>query len=132
MKATISFTFATKQYENIKPTIEVEVPDMDAKEAYRYFEEMFSEFREEEKKGKKGYKNFDDMDDDEFILESGKLLDRKPELKSWITQMYRKRNLDFDDHFDRGMMDPPEPREYEGKGTRENFKLTEKELSEPF
>ena len=40
MKAKVSFTFATKAFENIKPQIEIEVPDMNMMEAHAYFEKM--------------------------------------------------------------------------------------------
>ena len=55
MKAKIEYTFATKAYENIKPTIEVEIPDMNLMEAYSYFEDMFSILKEKEQEYQRGY-----------------------------------------------------------------------------
>jgi len=130
MKAKVSFTFATKQFENIKPEVEFEIPEMDIPETYLYFENMFSTLKQPDDaipKRKQTFKKFDDMDDDEFIKESGKLLDKKPELKAWIAGMYMARGLDTDKT---NGLDDGEGKEkkYEGKGTREHFTVEESEV----
>jgi len=48
MKAKIEFTFATKQFENIKPTLDIDIAELDGKELKEVYE-FFERFAEEMK-----------------------------------------------------------------------------------